>query len=91
MSLYQVQKFIFEATGDRRLGDLFDRDPESFLTGYALTAREKTALAHLDIGTLYLMGVHPHLLLSLAVKGKIHWPDYIAALQRADEAAGREV
>ncbi len=91
MSLYQVQKFIFEATRDRRLGDLFDRDPERFLAGYDLTPEEKAALSRRDMGALYIMGVHPHLLLSLAAKSKIHWPDYITTLRCADEAAGRKV
>jgi hypothetical protein len=87
MSLYSVQKVLFRLNKDAATRARYQADRDALLAEYALTEEERRALAEADVGRLHLMGVHPLLLAPFAGRSGLKWPDYLAALQRARDAA----
>lgn len=59
MSLYAVQKVIFQLKKDKALQQAFKADANAALAGFELTDVERAALAGGDLAALYGMGVHP--------------------------------
>ena len=88
VSLYTVQKVLFQLNNDGAARKRFAVDPDAVLAEYSLTQEERRALAEADVGRLHLMGVHPLLLAPFAGRSGLKWPDYLAALQRARDRAG---
>jgi hypothetical protein len=89
MSLYRVQKLLFQLNNDAAARSRFARERDAMLAEYALSGEERRALAEADVGQLHLMGVHPLLLAPFAGRSGLKWPDYLAALQRARDARRR--
>lgn len=83
MSLYRVQKLLFNLNNDTAARKRFEAERDALLAEYALTDEERRALAEADVGRLHLMGVHPLLLAPFAGRSGLKWPDYLAALKRA--------
>ena len=88
MSLYTVQKLLFQLTNDAATRKRYAAERDALLAEYALTAEERRALIEADVGKLHLMGAHPLLLAPFAGRSGLKWPDYLAALKRAREQAG---
>jgi hypothetical protein len=89
MSLYCVQKVLFRLNNDSAARKRFETERDALLAEYTLTEEERRALAAADVGRLHLMGAHPLLLAPFAGRSGLKWPDYLAALARAREQAGR--
>ena len=87
MSLYCVQKILFQVNNDAGVWGRFATDRTALLADYRLTEAERRVLHNTDIGTLYVMGVHPLLLAPFAGHAGLRWPDYIAELRRAKPPA----
>src|ERR1700753_4302514 len=66
MSLYNVQKLMFQLNRDPAVRRRFDTEFESLLADYDLTAEEQVALRDADIGLLYVMGVNGQILMHYA-------------------------
>jgi hypothetical protein len=82
MSLYGVQKLMFELhVSDERRNQLH-HDPAGVLARFELTAEERGVILALDIFELYNMGVHPLLLRPFAELNGISAADYYAALRQ---------
>jgi hypothetical protein len=81
MSLYQVQKLIYELNRDPDMRARFSSDRAGVLGGYALTAQELLAIESPDIGLLYVMGVNGQLLMHYAAMRGFEWDAYIAAMR----------
>jgi hypothetical protein len=64
MSLYQVQKLLFNLHNDLELKEKYKKDPAEVLNKYDLAESERAALLQPDVGTLYRMGTHTYLLWS---------------------------
>lgn len=88
MSLYQVQKLLYELNRDPLLRDRFARDRGAVLAGFALTAQELRAVDDADIGLLYVMGVNGQLLMHYAALRGYAWDAYIAAMRAGLEQHG---
>jgi len=86
MSLYHVQKLLFQLNNDLAARRRFAQERDAVLAEYALTQEERRALAAADVGKLYVMGVHPLLLAPFAGRAGLKWPDYLAALKHARDA-----
>lgn len=86
MSLYAVQKVLFQLNNDAAMRQRFAADRDALLAEYSLTQEERRALAEADVGRLHLMGAHPLLLAPFAGRSGLKWPDYLAALARARDA-----
>ena len=88
MSLYYVQKLIYELNRDPNAAKRFDEDMDSVLTEYDLTNEELTAIRQPDIGLLYVLGVNGQILMHYAALWKMPWDDYIQAMKDGTEEHG---
>lgn len=77
MSLYQVQKLIYQLNRDPRTRERYASERESVLAEYELTSEEKRALTEPDIGLLYVLGVNGQLLMHFAALHRIEWNAYL--------------
>ncbi|WP_338616317.1 hypothetical protein [Pigmentiphaga sp. CHJ604] len=80
MSLFAVQRLIFDLKHDKGRAALLKSDPQAALRDADLTDAERSALAHGDLASLYLMGVHPLLLAPYSRMVGISRADYQHAL-----------
>jgi hypothetical protein len=81
MSLYQMQKFLFDINRDRDLQRQFRADRAGVLNGYDLSGEERRALDAGDIGLIYVLGANGQLLMHYAAFLGMPWADYIAAMR----------
>jgi hypothetical protein len=88
MSLYQVQKLIYELNRDPRTQARYESERDAVLDEYELTAEERTALETPDIGLLYVLGVNGQLLMHFAALHKIEWSDYLERMRQGVKTHG---
>ena len=81
MSLYQMQKFLFDINRDRSVQARFRERPDQVLERYELTSEEREAIAAGDIGLIYVLGANGQLLMHYAAFLGMPWADYIAAMR----------
>jgi hypothetical protein len=81
MSLYYVQKLIYELNRDPNTAKRFKDDMDNLLADYDLTHEEVSAIRKPDIGLLYVLGVNGQILMHYAALWKIPWDDYIQAMK----------
>ena len=82
MSLYQVQKLIYELNRDPGTRERFSAGRDAVLAEYQLTDEERGALTKPDIGLLYVLGVNGQLLMHFAALHRIEWPDYLERMRQ---------
>lgn len=80
MSLYQLQKLMYQVNRDPERRNAYRNDGTAFIARFDLTAEEKDAVARLDIRTLYQLGVHPLLLRPFTLLHRVSNEDYAKAL-----------
>ena len=66
MSLYQVDKLLFQLFNDLELQEKYKQDSESVLKRYELLEPELKALREVNAGELHRMGAHSFLLWQFA-------------------------
>jgi len=84
MSLYYVQKFLYELNRDERLQDAYLADRHAAVTSdpaWDLTDEEVTALTGPDIGLLFHLGVNGQILMHFAALHQIEWADYLQRMR----------
>jgi len=81
MSLYQLQKFLFDINRDRDLQRQCRADLPGVLDRYDLNGEERGALEAGDIGLIYVLGANGQLLMHYAAFLGMPWADYIAAMR----------
>ena len=81
MSLYYVQKLIYNLNRDPDLVIKFQEDMTGVLAQYELTTAEMDAIRKPDIGLLYVSGVNGQLLMHYAALREYEWDDYIQAMK----------
>ncbi|NKB35026.1 MAG: aromatic ring-opening dioxygenase subunit LigA [Pseudomonadales bacterium] len=81
MSLYQVQKFLYNLNRDEQIQNSFTKNKEEVLVDYDLTEEESNALVSGNIGLLYVLGVNGQILMHFAAYLKIEWFDYLQAMR----------
>jgi Aromatic-ring-opening dioxygenase LigAB, LigA subunit len=81
MSLYQMQKFLFDLNREPRVQQQFRADVSGLLDDYDLTVEERAALETHDIGLIYVLGANGQLLMHYAAFLGIPWGEYIAAMR----------
>jgi Aromatic-ring-opening dioxygenase LigAB, LigA subunit len=82
MSLYSLQKLLFNLNRDRATQERFKQDAAGLLDDYELTDEERHALTKPDVGLLYVLGVNGQILMHFAAFCEIAWPDYLEAMRR---------
>jgi hypothetical protein len=81
MSLYQLQKFLYELNRDPRIQEDYRSDRQQALARYDLSPEERNALASGDVGLVYVLGANGQLLMHFAAFLGISWPDYIHSMR----------
>jgi hypothetical protein len=81
MSLYYVQKLLYQLNRDPGVRRRFGDAREELLAEYSLTAEERTAILDGDVGLLYVMGVNGQILMHYAALIGQPWDEYIAAMR----------
>jgi hypothetical protein len=81
MSLYQLQKFLYEVNRDASVQEKLRADLQGLLDRYELTSEERSALATGDIGLIYVLGANGQLLMHYAALLGMSWPAYIQAMR----------
>ena len=81
MSLYQLQKFLYDINRDPRAQEQHRADLRGLLDRYELTGEERGALAAGDIGLIYVLGANGQLLMHYAAFLGMSWPAYIQAMR----------
>ena len=66
MSLYQVDKLLFQLFNDLELQNKYRRDADAVLKRFDLQEHELKALREVNAGDLYRMGAHSFLLWQFA-------------------------
>ena len=88
MSLYYVQKFLYELNRDPELQERYTADRYAVLEPYTLTDEEVAALTEPDIGLLYVLGVNGQILMHFAAFHQIEWQDYLQRMRDGIEEHG---
>lgn len=88
MSLYYVQKLLYELNRDPALRERFAADRESVLAAYDLSAEEQRAIRDPDIGLLYVMGVNGQILMHYAALRGYEWSAYMEAMREGERRYG---
>ncbi len=81
MSLYAVQKFLFEVNRSEALQQSYTANRRAVLEPYELTDEEAAALVEPDIGKLFHFGVNGQILMHFAAFHQIAWPDYLQRMR----------
>lgn len=88
MSLYYVQKFLYELNRDPDVQANYARDRHASLESFDLTDEEIRALTEPDIGLLFHLGVNGQILMHFAALHKIEWADYLQRMRDGIERHG---
>jgi hypothetical protein len=88
MSLYSVQKLIFQVNRDPAVRARHDHDLDGLLSDYDLSAEELRAVRAADIGLLYVIGVNGQLLMHYAALRGLEWNAYIEAMKEGERKYG---
>ncbi len=81
MSLYAVQKFLYEINRSESLQADYHTDRRAVLEPYDLTEEEAGALVEPDIGLLFHLGVNGQILMHFAAFHQIEWQDYLQRMR----------
>ena len=81
MSLYYVQKLLYQLNRDAAVRKRFSVDKNALLDEYELTPEERAAIDDGDIGLLYVMGVNGQILMHYAALLGQPWDVYIKAMR----------
>ncbi|MBT8132659.1 MAG: aromatic ring-opening dioxygenase subunit LigA [Gammaproteobacteria bacterium] len=81
MSLYYVQKLLYQLNRDPYVQQRFENEPGPLLSEYELTAEEIEAIQKPDIGLLYVLGVNGQILMHYAAMRGYEWDQYLAAMR----------
>jgi hypothetical protein len=88
MSLYHLQKLLYQLNRDKALQQQFLADRDAVLADYKLDQEEIEAVSKPDIGKLYILGVNGQILMHYAAMCGYAWPEYIQAMRDALQEHG---
>jgi len=83
MTLYRLQKLIYELNRDARVQEAFLSDRDRLLAEYRLSDEEAEAIRSDDVGKLYILGVNGQILMHFAAWRGLAWDEYIQAMKDA--------
>ncbi|HUK08931.1 MAG TPA: hypothetical protein VLX09_13745 [Stellaceae bacterium] len=81
MSLYYVQKLLYQLNRDPEFRSRFLADVDTALRGFDLTEEERMAVLDADVGLLYVLGVNGQLLMHFAAFHGYEWSAYLEAMR----------
>jgi hypothetical protein len=83
MSLYALQKLLYELNRDPAVQHALTSDREEVLGRYRLTEEDAEAILRDDIVKLNILGVNGQILMHFAAWRGLSWDEYIAAMKDA--------
>ena len=83
MSLYALQKLLYELNRDPAVQDGYVADRDAVLARYRLSDEEAEAMRSDDVGKLYILGVNGQILMHFAAWRGLAWDQYIQAMKDA--------
>jgi hypothetical protein len=83
MSLYALQKLLYELNRDPRVQQEFAAERDVLLTRYRLSDEEADAVRSDDVGLLYILGVNGQILMHFAAWRGLAWDEYIQSMKDA--------
>jgi hypothetical protein len=81
VSLYSLQKLLYELNRDPQIRKRFDADRESVICDYDLNDEEESAILTEDVGLLYVLGVNGQILMHFAAMCGYEWQAYLEAMR----------
>jgi hypothetical protein len=81
MSLYQMQKFLFDLNRDPAVQGEYRSSAGTLVQRYELTPEERDAIIRGDVGLIYVLGANGQLLMHFAALLGMPWPAYIQAMR----------
>jgi hypothetical protein len=81
MSLYYVQKLLYNLNREHSVQAQFKDNIEALMDAYKLTSDERTWLKNGDVGELYIHGVNGQILMHYAAFIGQEWDEYIQAMK----------
>lgn len=88
MSLYAMQKFLFELNRESEVQRRYKEDREALLKSYDFNDEEYRAVYDGDIGKLYVLGCNGQLLMHFAPLLGLPWAEYIRAMREGVQKYG---
>lgn len=88
MSLYQLQKLLYQLNRDPHTRTRFEADRGALLSDYELSEEEQTAIRSDDVGLLYVLGVNGQILMHYAAMCGYEWQEYLQAMRDGLEHHG---
>jgi len=88
MSLYQLQKLLYQLNRDPNIRTRFDADRDALLEYFDLDSEEQSAIQDDDIGLLYVLGVNGQILMHYAAMCGYEWQEYLQAMREGIEHHG---
>lgn len=82
MSLYYVQKFLYQLNRDPAVQRRFRDDVEGLLSEYDLSEEERAAIRARDVGLLYVLGVNGQILMHYGALIGLEWNEYLEAMRQ---------
>jgi hypothetical protein len=83
MSLYALQKLIYELNRNPAVQADFTGNRDEVIGRYRLSDEEADAMRSDDIGKLYILGVNGQILMHFAAWRGLSWDEYIQAMKDA--------
>jgi hypothetical protein len=83
MSLYALQKLLYELNRDPRAQQEFVAERDALLGRFRLSEEEASAVRNEDVGMLYILGVNGQILMHFAAWRGLSWDAYIQAMKDA--------
>lgn len=81
MSLYFVQKLLYNLNREPSVQDRFKNNFDSLLDEYKLIPEERNWIKNGDVGELYIHGVNGQILMHYAAFIGQEWDEYIQAMK----------
>lgn len=81
MSLYYVQKLLYNLNREPLVQSRFQNDLEALMDDYKLTPEECDWIKNGDVGELYIHGVNGQILMHFAAFIGQEWDEYIQAMK----------
>jgi hypothetical protein len=82
MSLYYIQKFLYQLNRDPAVQRRFRDDLEGLLSEYDLSDEERAAIRARDVGLLYVLGVNGQILMHYGALIGLEWNEYLEAMRQ---------
>lgn len=81
MSLYYVQKLLYNLNREPLVQSRYQNDLEALMDDYKLTPEERDWIKNGDVGELYIHGVNGQILMHFAAFIGQEWDEYIQAMK----------